>query len=72
MYRSIGHEKFPKFQCKPEFLLNGKRPGTQPKESGIVLVTGIRNPSSTDEEHKIHYLHFNQERKHLFLILRIF
>ena len=50
--------------------MNGKSPGTQLKESGIVAATGIRNPSSTDEEPKIQYLQFNQEGKHLFLILK--
>ena len=35
-----------------------------------MAATGIRNPSSTEEEPKIQYLHFNQEGKHLFLILK--
>lgn len=71
MYRSIGHEKFPKFQTGS--FVEWKAPGNSAQRiQNRASDYGTRNPSSTDEEPKIHYLHFNQERKNLFLILRIF
>ena len=74
MYRSTGHVEFPKFQTGS--FVERKAPGNSAQRiqnrASDPLAIGTRNPSSTDEEPKIHYLHFNQERKNLFLILRIF
>ena len=39
-----------------EFYLGNLESGIQLKESGILLMIGIRNPSTTDKESAIQYL----------------